>query len=268
MPALIVTTSREPNDAHQAEASRWAGLLEAQVVDRADLSLARLAAAHGAPGVLVVGGDRVTYYEPARDLLYFFHPGMARRRIRNLKARETGNRDPMITALGIGPGDSVLDCTLGRGTDATVAAFVVGTEGRVVGIEKVPVLAWLTVEGLRHYEIEDADTRAAMRRVEAYCADYAEFLPLQGDGSYDAVYFDPIFEQMVAGASAMIPLRQLASHEPLTSEALAQARRVARRRVVIKQPAGSPLWERLGIDVEIVTGGKSHVEYGVMQSGG
>ncbi len=261
MPALVVTTSRHPHPAHLAEASRWAALLDAPVVPRNDLSLIRLTETHGVPGVLVLGGDRVTYYEPARDLLYFFHPGMSRRRIRNLKA---ANGDPMITAMQVGPGDSVLDCTLGRGADATVAAHVVGLEGRVVGIEKVPVLAWLTVDGLQHYEIEDAATREAMRRVEADCADSADFLGDQADGSFDAVYFDPIFEQMVAGASSMVPLRQLASHEPLTREALIEARRVARRRVVIKQPSGSPLWGRLGIEVAIVAGGKSHVEYGVV----
>ena len=261
-PSLVITTSRQPNPAHLAEASRWAGLLGAPLVDRNDLSLARLAQTHGAPGVLVIGGDRVTYYEPERELLYFFHPGMSRRRLRNLKA---DNGDPMITAMGIGPGDSVLDCTLGRGADATVAAHVVGPEGRVVGIEKVPVLAWLTIEGLQHYEIEDDATREAMRRVEAHCADYADHLPAQPDDSFDVVYFDPIFEQMVEGASAMIPLRQLASHEPLTREAVAEAQRVARRRVVIKQPARSPLWERLGIEVRIVSGGKSHVEYGVVE---
>ena len=261
MPDLVVTTSREPHDEHLVEAERWGAWLEARVVDRADLSLTRLAQLHGVEGVLVIGGDRVTYYEPGREVLYFFHPGMSRRRIRNLKA---GNGDPMIRAMGLGPGDSVLDCTLGRGADATVCAYVVGTEGRVVGIEKVPVLAWLTIEGLQHYEIEDRDTQAAMRRVEAGCADYAEYLPQQADGSFDVVYFDPIFEEMVEGASSMIPLRQIASHEPLTHEALAEAGRVARRRVVIKQPAGSPLWERLGVKVEIVSGGKSHVEYGVV----
>ena len=262
---MVVTTSRQPNDAHLAEVARWAGLLDAPLVDRADLSVARLAALHGVAGVLVVGGDRVTYYEPGRELLYFFHPGMARRRIRNLRA---GNGDPMITAMGLGPGDSVLDCTLGRGADATVAAQVVGETGRVVGLEKVPVLAWLTIEGLRTYEIQDAATQAAMRRVEARCADYAELLPREADGSCDVVYFDPIFEQMVPGASAMIPLRQLASHEPLTAASLTEARRGARRRVVIKQPSGSPLWERLGIPVEIVSGGKSHVEYGVVRAAG
>ena len=34
----------------------------------------------------------------------------------------------------------------------------------------------------------------------------------------------------------------------------------------IKQPAGSPLWERLGLAVRIVAGGKSHVGYGVGES--
>lgn len=259
--ALIVTTSRQPNPAHLVEAERWAARLGAPLVDRADLSLTRLTEAYGVPGVLVVGGDRVTYYEPSRDLLYFYHPGMARRRIRNLQA---GHGDPMINAMGLGPGDSVLDCTLGRGADATVAAYLVGPTGRVVGVEKVPVLAWLTIEGLQHYPMEDDATREAMRRVEAHCADYKDFLRAQPDEAFDVVYFDPIFEQMVPGACSMIPLRQLASHEPVTAETLAEARRVARRRVVIKQQTGSRLWAALGLPVHIAGGGKSHVEYGVL----
>ncbi len=261
MTSLVVTSARQPHPTHIAEAKRWAALLDAPLVDRADLSLSRLTETHGVPGVLVVGGDRVTYYEPGRDLLYFFHPGMARRRIRNLQA---GHGDPMITAMGIGSGDSVLDCTLGRGTDATVAAYVAGPTGRVVGIEKVPVLACLTIEGLQHYPMEDNITREAMRRVEAHCADYWSFLRAQPDDAFDVVYFDPIFAEMVPGASSMIPLRQLASHEPVTAEAVAQARRVARRRVVIKQQSGSQLWNALCASVHIASGVKSRVEYGVI----
>lgn len=262
MPDLIVTTSREPSDERLAQAAIWAERLHAPLIPRGDRSLAALAATHDVRGVLVVGGDRVAYYEPDRDLVYFFHPGMARRRIRN---HESGRGDPMVTAMGLRPGDGVLDCTLGRGTDATLAAHVVGPSGRVVGIEKVPVLAWLTIEGLRTYEIDDPATRQAMRRVQAYCADYRDFLPAQPDDAFDVVYFDPLFDRMVEGASSMIPLRQLASHEPVTAEAVAEAQRVARRCVVIKQRAGSGFWETLPFAFRLVSGGRSNVEYGVLE---
>ncbi|HEY3396755.1 MAG TPA: class I SAM-dependent methyltransferase [Armatimonadota bacterium] len=256
-----MTTSRKVGTAHHAEARLWAERLQTEVVPRADLSLPALLASAGATGVLVVGGDRVTYHEPRRELVYFFHPGMARRRLRNYTA---GRGDPMLTAMRLQAGDTVLDCTLGRGTDATLAAHVAGPTGRVVGLEKMPVLAWMTIDGLQHYEIDDRLTREAMRRVEAHCADYAEALPRQETDSFEVVYFDPLFDQPVAGASGMVPLRQLASDEPVTVAALEEARRVARRCVVIKQRVGTPLWAQLPFPLTLVSGGKSNIEYGVI----
>lgn len=260
---LIVTTSRNPSPEREAEAARWAANLGAPLVRRGDLSLADLTRETGAAGALVIGGDRVTYWEPERDLSYFFHPGMARQRIRNLQA---GRGDPMVTAMRLRPGDRVLDCTLGRATDATVASYAVGPEGKVVGVEKSPVLAWMTIEGLAHYEMADRDTQAAMRRIEAHCADHHEFLDAQDPGSFDVVYFDPLFDAPLPGACAMLPLRALASPEPLTTEGVTAALRVARRCVVVKQPTGSPFWERLPFTFAFVSGGKSRVEYGVVEA--
>ncbi len=265
MADLVVTTSRKVDAGRWAQAQDWAVWLEAALVPRSDRSLDDLTQEYTVTGVLVVGDDRVTYYEPARNLQYFFHPGMARRRLRNI---ESGRGDPMITAMQLRPGDTVLDGTLGRGTDATVASHVVGPAGRVVGLEKVPLLAWLTIEGLQHYEIKDAATREAMRRVEAYCADYTEFLPTQAEGSFDVVYFDPVFDQPLEGSSGMIPLRQIASDEPVTPKAIGQARRVARRCVVIKQRVGTALWEELPFEFAFVSGGKSRIEYGAVEAWG
>jgi hypothetical protein len=132
-------------------------------------------------------------------------------------------------------------------------------------VEKSLVLAWLTIEGLAHYEIADALTQAALRRIEAQCADYHEFLAAQAPDSFDVVYFDPIFDAPLAGSSAMLPLRAIASHEPLTAEGMAQARAVARRCVVVKQPAGSELWSHLPFAWTFVSGGHSRVEYGVVE---
>lgn len=262
MADLVVTTSRKMDAGRWAQAQEWAERLAAVLVLRSDRSLEDLTQEYEVAGVLVVGRERVTYHEPAHNLEYFFHPGMARRRLRNI---QLGRGDPMITAMRLRPSDTVLDCTLGRATDATVASHMVGPVGRVVGIEKVPVISWLTIQGLQHYEIKDAATREAMRRVEAYCADYTEFLPAQAEGSFDVVYFDPVFDQPLAGSSGMIPLRQLASDEPVTPEALTQARRVARRYVVIKQRIGTALWKELPFHFEIVAGGSSRIEYGVLE---
>jgi hypothetical protein len=260
---LIVTTSRKASPERLAEAELWAARLCVPLLRREEMSLAELTAAAGVPGALVVGGDRVIYREPARALSYFFHPGMARRRIRNL---ESGRGDPMITAMRLRAGDSVLDCTLGRGTDAAVASHVVSLDGKVVGLEKSPILAWLTLDGLATYEIDDPLTREAMRRVEAHCADYRESLAAQQTCSFDVVYFDPIFDQPLERSSGMIPLRALACPDPLTAETISLGLQVARRSVVIKQHRGTDLWSALPFEVTLISGGKSRIEYGVVEA--
>ena len=188
---------------------------------------------------------------------------MARTRLHNIR---DGRGDPMITAMALGPGDSVLDCTLGRAADAIVAAHVVGDTGRIVGLEVVPVIAQLTIAGVAEYEDQSPIVTAAMRRIDAHQASYAEYLPTCPDDAFDIVYFDPIFDQPLLLSEAMAPLRAVADHSPLPPEMLTEAVRVARRRVVIKQRKGSALWERLGVTT-LIAGPGSRVEYGVVEAG-
>src|SRR5438132_140733 len=56
--------------------------------------------------------------------------------LRVLRARK-GEVDPLVAAGELREGDSVLDCTLGLGGDALVAAAT--TNARVVGLEKSPL---------------------------------------------------------------------------------------------------------------------------------
>ena len=263
MPDIIVTTSRQGNTDLLAAARVWGERLNAPVIERAGRSLERLARDESASGILVITPDRVSYHVPSAGTEYFFHPNMARTRLHNLR---DGRGDPMITAMALSAGDSVLDCTLGRAADAIVAAHVVGDAGRIVGLEVVPVVAQLTIAGLAEYEDQSPIVTAAMRRIEAHQASYAEYLPTCPDSAFDIVYFDPIFDQPLLLSEAMAPLRAVADHSPLTPEMLAEAKRVARRRVVIKQRKGSRLWERLGI-TQWVAGGGSRVEYGVVACG-
>ncbi len=262
MPAIIVTTSRRPTAALKRQASEWAERLSTSVVPRTE-SIRRLCETHGADGVLVVSQQRITYFEPATGIEYFFHPGMAKVRIHNIEA---GHGDPMVRAMELQAADELLDCTVGRASDAIVATYVIGAQGRVLGLERVPVIAQLTIHGLATCEYSGARFTELLRRVEVLQADHREYLPTCADDSFDVVYFDPIFHAPVKQSEAMKPLRALADKATITADVLAQALRVSRRCVVIKQRYGTPLWAQLGItDIRSATG--SRIEYGVIRPG-
>jgi 16S rRNA (guanine1516-N2)-methyltransferase len=259
MPGIIVTTSRRGTTELIARAEDWARRLRTRAVERANRNLEKLLGEEDADGAVIVTPDRVAYHALEAEP-YFFHPNMARTRIHNLA---DGRGDPMVTAMGLREGDTVLDCTLGRAGDAIVAAHVVGDAGKVVGIEVVPVVAQFTISGVAEYVDDSKAVTAALRRIEAHEASYRDYLPTCPDGAFDVVYFDPIFDRPLLLSGAMAPLRAVADDSPLDAEMLAEARRVARRRVVIKQRKGSALWEKLGI-AEVAGGPGSRIEYGVL----
>jgi hypothetical protein len=172
-----------------------------------------------------------------------FSPGMAKLRVKRIDAGET---DDLLVRLGeLRPGDSVLDCTLGLAADALVAARAVGTAGRVVGIEKSLAIYGLVSEGLRDY---DPGPRSC--RIEPVHADAAHFLETSEAGAFDVVLFDPMFERSQSASPSFEFIRRYADYAQVTSEMLEQARRVARRWVLIKGARYSPVFKRLGLKPE------------------
>jgi len=260
MSDLVVTTSHKASTKQWKRAQTWAERLATPLVRRGGRSIDTIAADEDVSGVLVISDRPPVYYEPSRQVEYFFHPNMARMRIHNLK---TGRGDPMIEAMQLTCGDTVLDCTLGRGCDAIVASWVTGQPGKVVGVEQIPILAALTAHGLANYEIRPEDLAAAMRRIEVRQANYHAVLSETPSASFDVVYFDPIFDQPLDGSAAMDLLRALADQHSVDAVALREAQRVARRAVVMKQRRGSNYWKQLPFPFEIVAGGGSRIEYGV-----
>lgn len=251
----LVTTSRHPRPEDEARARALAARLGIPYVPRAG-SVASL----GARGVLVVERGRLVVATSAGPL--YFHPGMAKPRIR---AMERGERDVMVEAMQLRPGDAVLDGTLGLGADAIVASFVVGPTGRVVGVEGVPVLAEVVRVGLQEYDPGHPGMREAMRRIEVVVADHADYLKQLPDASFDVVYFDPFFREPVQESVHMRPWRELGVGRPLTPSVVAEACRVARRRVVIKERSGSPVFGELGVDA-VIGGRKSRIAYGIIDA--
>jgi 16S rRNA (guanine1516-N2)-methyltransferase len=172
--------------------------------------------------------------------------GMGALRAKRARARRRGatdptGRDPFLEAADVREGDAILDCTLGLGADALVAAVAAGPQGRVVGVESSPVLAAWVAEGLRRLDDE------AARRVEVRAGDHAAVLATLPDASFDVVVFDPMFRHARAQPAGFDVVRRLADPRPLSKEALLRACRVARRWVVVKD--GAPGWDlaRLGL---------------------
>jgi 16S rRNA (guanine1516-N2)-methyltransferase len=261
MLTCVVTTSQKADPGSLRDAKRWAARLGTRAVSRARRSIAALCADEGVDGALVLSPDRPPTFMSADGLLrYYYHPGMALTRIRNL-CLDLG--DPMVAAMGLGAGDALLDCTLGRASDALVASFVVGPTGRVVGIESSPLLAELTIHGLRTYEPSSAALTPIFRRIEAHRGDHLPFLQASPDRAFDVVCFDPLFEEPVEASSSMEPFRPLADPQPLTTDAIAEARRVASRCVVIKERPDASLWDRLQVN-RLVGGKASSIAYGVI----
>lgn len=259
---MVVTTSRKAGPSLEAEARQWADRLAVPFARRAGKPMAQLLSEAQVAAVLVIGEQWPVYLWPERDVEYFFHPSMAKIRLNNLAE---GRGDPMVSAMDLGTGDAVLDCTLGRGSDAIVASSVVGPAGRVVGLEVVPIIAELTRHGLARYSFGKPQVDAALRRIAVHCVDHRDYLADCEDNAFDIVYFDPVFTRPLLDSDAMAPLRAVAQKDTVTRDLLAEATRVASRRVVVKDVVHSELWARLGIET-VVRGAGSRIEFGVAEA--
>ena len=188
-----------------------------------------------------------------------FHPGMAVLRLENLRK---GQKDNFATACELQPGDKFLDCTLGFASDSAIAAYLVGKEGTVVGLEGSQPL-WFVVEaGLKIYQCENPLLTEALRRITAINSKAEEYLVALPPDSFDVVYFDPMFQRPIQASSNMVPLRPIAYHKTLDRAMLEAALRVAKK-VVVKEHTEKVLRD-LGF-TEIVGGKYSHVKYGVLR---
>lgn len=256
---IIVTTSQAMEEELVLEASEIACNLGLSYIPRNKTTFKDLLFLNNAEAILVVSKGKISCYFNGEEL--FFHPSMAKLRIKTIL---NGENDSLLTYLGIKPGDSVLDCTLGLGSDALVASFIVGNKGKVTALESSPIISFLVARGLK--EMSGFWENIA-KRIEVNRINYVDFLNLLPENSYDIVYFDPMFRQKIKKSSSMNPLRAFANSNPLTKEVLEKAFRVCRKRVVVKEKRHSKEFTKLGID-KVVGSKSSSVAYGILEKEG
>jgi 16S rRNA (guanine1516-N2)-methyltransferase len=233
---LLVTTSHRADASLRCRAEQRARAWQIPFVPRDALpSLAQITSSGAA--LLVFSGSGLQLVDRAGTLT--FHEGIAHLRTLHLAA---SGRDPLVHVGTLHPGDRVLDCTMGLAQDALVAARVVGPEGRVVAVESSLPLYAVVSEGLR------AGGRAHDAcLIEPVHSDHASFLRGLPSGSFDMVYFDPMFAAPRKAQAAFAAVRRHGNHTPLTRAVIAEACRVACRWVIVKCPKGSRVPHDLGM---------------------
>lgn len=255
MQGLVITTSHNATTEQIKEAKELAIKLEAPYFPRNDLTIEEFLQFY--TFLLIIQNQRIILKTPQEE--FFFHPNMAKLRINNL---EQGKPDYLLESLALAKEGSLLDCTLGLGSDAITASYWLGEKGQVTALESVDLIYEITSYGLRSFTLPDREITQAMRRIKTVKTDYYTYLENAADKSFDTVYFDPMFDQTVAGAASIFPLRHFAKKEQISIESIREAKRVARKRVVMKARKGSGELTRLGFPHRI--GGKySQIHYGI-----
>lgn len=181
------------------------------------------------------------------DARYRWHPGLLHTRL------EAGFRHPLVRAMGLQVGDRVFDSSLGLGTDAFFLSTL--TERPVLAVEAVPAIALMTAEGLRK----------AGAKVHVVLSDGLALLRTMPDASFDVVQGDPMFPKGTGVTHSLDGIRSLARHEPLGMAWLAEARRVARRCVVIRDVDPGTLLEEMACP-DVFRVGRGRPRYGVWRS--
>lgn len=257
--AVGVTVARNnTGSGAAAQAQGWAAALKGRYIARPhNLSVQEILERHELAALVVAEncGPRVH----CREGSFAYHPGMALLRVRQL---QRGGQDHLVNALGLRPGMKILDCTLGLGSDAAVAAYAVGPKGSVVGLEASPLLHFAVSYGLANYETKDAELNAALRRIRTVNAEAAAYLAACAPNSFDAVYFDPMFRRPVSGSKGMDALRPLALERPLEKAAVELALRAAP--LVVVKERGENILRGYGCR-EFIGGKYSRVVYGVVR---
>ena len=213
--------------------------------------------------LLLVENQNLKLITPNKKEL-FFHPGLLKIRFLNILKKEKqnidSNDDLFYKVLDLKEGDLVLDCNLGLCQDALLCAYK--TKNTVIGLEIDKVIALVVRDGLKKYNFTGKMKIFNKLKENLYtvCIDNKKYLETAKDNSFDVVYFSPMFINPKWECSQMMPLREIAIKSFPDKETLENAKRVARKRVVIKINKGAhELFDYLN-DFEIVKA-QTRLEY-------
>ena len=245
---MIITTSLRENESLIAHAQELASELGADYRPRRKLSLSKCLERFG-PFYLLYK-DRLSFVNADASELTF-HPDTAALRIK-------APHDALVSLLGKSP-KAILDTTMGLASDSLVMA---AAGNQVTALESQDVIFQVVSRGLATYQTDDKQLEKAMRSIKAIKSDSLSFLKAQADNSFDIIYADPMFSEIIKESENLEAIKPLANGSRLTEEWLKEAKRVAREKIIIKAHFRDTVFEELGFERQVRPNQKLH--YGVM----
>ena len=245
---MIITTSLRENESLIAHAQELASELGADYRPRRKLSLSKCLERFG-PFYLLYK-DRLSFVNSDASELTF-HPDTAALRIK-------APHDALVSFLGKSL-KSILDTTMGLASDSLVMAAV---GNQVTALESQDVIFQVVSRGLASYQTDDKQLEKAMRSIKAIKSDSLSFLKAQADNSFDIIYADPMFSEIIKESENLEAIKPLANGSRLTEEWLKESKRVAREKIIIKAHFRDIVFEELGFERQVRPNQKLH--YGVM----
>lgn len=256
---FAVTTSYKPSKEEIHKARRLADEMEVEYVSRSRLKQYEKDHELDFYYVFDKNGQLVIR---SGDSVFFFHPGMSKVRLKNIKLQDS---DYLINSMGLTGRETVLDTTLGLGNEALLIANFL-PEGRVIGLEASEHIFRIVSHGLEHYPYSDDWIKEAASRVEVYNVDLREFVRTCSNDSYDIVYCDPMFDTPQYRSHSINPLRAFASYERINREDVSEMLRVSSKRLILKSRTRDTLFQELDLKFDRLWGSKkSGVLYGVIE---
>lgn len=241
---LIITTGISPSDEDRKNALLISEELTIPFCLRQKNTIKNLMNNNNVQGVVIVSSGAIRLH--SKNKSFGFHPNMAMIRIQTLL---DGKRDRFLDVTGIKPGDRVLDCTCGMASDALISAWGAGEKGSVTALEASPLLSRIVSAGIKNYSHKKDLLCDLKNRITVINEDYRSFLKRQKSSSWDVICFDPMFKQTHKEAHGLDLVRNLASYSLPDHDVFKEAKRVARRCVVIKDGSFGPFLKKMNIPV-------------------
>ncbi len=154
---------------------------------------------------------------------FFFHLDTAMLRIKNKK-------EPILDIIGEKK-QSILDATMGLCRDSIVLSYF-GHE--LTALEKNKIVFEIVKDGMKNLEIEDEKIINAIKKIKLINIDNLEYLRQSPDNEYDIIYADFMFCKKIKNSDNLNSLEKIVKKSGMTEEFLTEAKRVARKKIIIK----------------------------------
>ena len=257
---MIVTTSGRYNQHTLQKAKNIAMRYELILIMRKKRSVKEIKERY-MDDVLVVGNDEISIMPLSGNDTVKYHPNFSMVRSKRLLNNEN---DALVDAAELKPGMSFLDCTMGLAADSVIASLTVGPSGRVTALEQSFILYLLAKEGLASYDTNIEMVNDAMRAIETVYQNHTEYLEKLPDNSFDIVYFDPMFDEEITKSQSLRLITEVTHTETLSQKTIEEAKRVAAKKVVLKDHFRSSRFEQFGFMQQVRKTSKVH--YGVIKT--